>query len=99
MPAIGFICTGQYSGIVFSLIVSGAVFQNLAQEKIASLLPPGTPLNEIRAAIQGLGNVLDEQKPEVRAKVLDALIESIHSAYAVSVFGAALMVFTVLFLK
>lgn len=99
MSAIGFICTGQYFGIVFSLIISGAVFQNLAQQKIAALLPPGTPLSEIRAAVQGIGDVLDAQSQQTRAKVLNALLDSIHSVYPVSMTGAVLMVVTVLFLK
>jgi hypothetical protein len=99
MSAIGFICTGQYFGIVFALTVSGAIFQNLAQDKIAALLPPGTPIDEIRAAVQGLGDVLNAQTQKTRAKVLHALIDSIHSVWPVSISGAALMVATILFLK
>ncbi|EPE25899.1 MFS general substrate transporter [Glarea lozoyensis ATCC 20868] len=101
IPAsIGFICMGQYLGLTVSLCVSGSVFLNVAQKTVAALLPPETPLQIVRAIIQGTDQtLLLAQTIQVQQEILVAVVDAIKNTYIVSLLGAALTVVATLLLK
>lgn len=64
------------------------------------LLPPGTPIEIIRAVIQGLDDTfLATQNPETRLLVLEAVVESIKKTYPVTIAAGCLMIVATLFLE
>jgi hypothetical protein len=101
IPAtIGFICMGQYVGLTVSLCISGSVFLNVAQKTVAALLPSGTPLQMVRAIIQGTDKtLLLAQTIQVQQEILVAVVNAIKNTYIVSLLGAALTVVATLLLK
>jgi hypothetical protein len=97
---IGFICMGQYVGLTLALCTSGSIFLNLAQSKVAALLPGGTPVLEIRAMIQGVDKAgLAALSEDLRGQILDAVLASIQATYPVSIFGGALVIVATVLLK
>ena len=101
IPAtIGFICMGQYVGLTVALCVSGSVFLNVAQKSVAALLPPGTPLETVRAIIQGTDKqALLAQTMEVQKKILVVVVDAIKNTYIIGLLGAALATVATLLLK
>lgn len=94
---VGLICMGQYFGITLGLTICGAIFQNLAQKKVSAALPPGTSIDDIRAAIQGLGDVFSNQDPRTNERVLEAIVWSVTRTYALAMAaGAAALLATLL---
>ncbi|KAK0114836.1 hypothetical protein ONS96_013319 [Cadophora gregata f. sp. sojae] len=100
IPAtIGFICFGQYTGLTLALCISGALFNNFAQNYVTDLLPPGTPIDIIRAVIQGLDDsFLETQSAETRLLILEAVVEAIKKTYPVTIAAGCLMITATLFL-
>ncbi|KAH9208644.1 hypothetical protein DL95DRAFT_414595 [Leptodontidium sp. 2 PMI_412] len=97
---IGFICLGQYTGLTLALCISGALFNNFAQNYVTMLLPPGTPIEITRSVIQGLDDTfLATQNPETRLLVLEAVVESIKKTYPVTIAVGCLMIVATLFLE
>jgi hypothetical protein len=97
---IGFICMGQYIGLTLALCMSGAIFNNLSQQYVTPLLPPGTPPNIVRTIIQDIDTtILQEQTEEARLEILEAIIKSIIRTYPISITAGAAMVAATLLLK
>jgi riboflavin transporter FmnP len=97
---IGFICMGQYVGLTVALCVSGSVFLNVAQKSVAAILPLGTPLETVRAVIQGTDKqMLFSQTGEVQQKIMALVVDAINNTYIVSLLGAALTIVATLLLK
>jgi len=97
---IGFICFGQYTGLTLALCISGAIFNNFAQNYVTLLLPPGTPIETVRAVIQGLGDTfLAAQSEETRVLILEAVVEAIKKTYPVTIAAGCLMIVATLFLE
>ncbi|KFY79698.1 hypothetical protein V499_01343 [Pseudogymnoascus sp. VKM F-103] len=97
---IGFICMAQYVGLTVALCVSGSLFLNVAQKSVAALLPPSTPLETVRAIIQGTDKQsILAQTIEVQQKIMVVVVDAIKNTYIVSLLGAALTVVATLLLK
>lgn len=91
---------GQYTGLTLALCISGAIFNNFAQNYVTELLPAGTPIEIIRAVIQGVDHTfLATQSAETRLLILEAVVESIKKTYPVPVAAGCLMIVATLFLK
>jgi MFS family permease len=79
--AVAFANLSQLIGIVVALIVANSIFLNVAQNSVGRLLPNATPLM-IKSAISGTGStVVKSLNPELKAKVLDAIIDAISKTY------------------
>lgn len=91
---------GQYVGLTVALCVSGSVFLNVAQKSVAALMPPGTPLETVRAIIQGTDKqTILAQTIEVQQKIIIVVIDAIKNTYIVSLLGAVLTIAATLLLK
>ena len=91
---------GQYVGLTLALCIEGAIFSNLAQNSVSDLLPAGTPIEVVRAVIQGIDTkILAEQSPETRLLILDSVVEAIKMTYPITITAGCLMVVATLLLK
>lgn len=95
--AVGLICMGQYLGITVGLTVSGAIFQNLAFNRVSAVLPAGTSADDVKAAIQGLEDTLASVDAITRREVLLAIVSAVNSTYTLAIAaGAVALVSTIL---
>ncbi|KAJ5716557.1 hypothetical protein N7493_008468 [Penicillium malachiteum] len=79
--ATSFIALAQNLGIVLSLAISGAIFQNQALEKLEKLLPD-YPREVLQGALMGTNSELLKQIPkEVQRKVLHAIVDAMSHTY------------------
>jgi hypothetical protein len=97
---IGFICMGQYVGLTLAICIAGAIFNNYAQNSVAAILPADTPIETVRALIEGIDKeFLAKLSEKMRTAVLEAVVDSIKKAYAISIAAGALMIGVTLLLK
>ncbi|KFY26430.1 hypothetical protein V493_04093 [Pseudogymnoascus sp. VKM F-4281 (FW-2241)] len=97
--AVGYISTGQVTGVTISIAIANSVFLNGAEERIAKLLPD-VPRDQIQSSIAGVGSKFVQSLPAaVRQQVLDAIIEAMSKAYVICITAAAMAVVLSLFLK
>jgi hypothetical protein len=99
--AIGFINVAQIGGIVLTLSISGAVFQNTAFRNLSVVLNGlGFTESEIRSAIAGSQSTLFERVSEsVKEKAIEAIVKSIGNVYALALAAGALGLVVSMFLK
>ncbi|KAJ5124454.1 Major facilitator superfamily domain general substrate transporter [Penicillium bovifimosum] len=97
--SIGFISTGQITGITLALAIANAVFLNKSEDGIKAILP-NTPTAEIQQAIIGMGSALfDDMSDEERQRVLEVIVSALSSTYALVITAGALVVVLSLLLK
>ncbi|KAK5651592.1 hypothetical protein OQA88_11865 [Cercophora sp. LCS_1] len=88
--AVGFMSFGQALGGIVVLGAAGSVFQNLAPQYIAPLLPDAPPA-QIQAPTAGTAsNALFQRfDPELQDQVTDAITRALSKTFAVSVAAMA----------
>ncbi|ORY70428.1 putative MFS drug efflux transporter [Pseudomassariella vexata] len=97
--AIGFITLAQFLGNTVSLAIANSIFLNESQTKIQRILAD-VPISEIQAAVQGTtGGFLQSLGPDVRARVLDAIISSIDRTYILVITSGALVTVLSFFMR
>jgi len=98
-PAVGFITLAQFLGITMALAIANAVFLNESENGIAKILPD-MPREEIQAAIEGTtAEFVQGLSPEVRSRVLDAIVAAIGKTYMLVVAAGGLVALLSLFMK
>jgi hypothetical protein len=99
--AIGFMNVAQIGGIVITLSISGAVFQNTAFRNLSVVLNGlGFSESEIRSAIAGSQSTLFEKVSEsVKEKAIEAIVKSIGNTYALVIAAGALGLVVGVFLR
>ncbi|OQE36690.1 hypothetical protein PENCOP_c011G03974 [Penicillium coprophilum] len=100
VPAsIGFISTGQITGITLALAIANAVFLNKSEDGIKAILP-NTPTAEIQQTITGAGSALFENlSADDRQRVLVVIVSAISSTYALVITAGSLVTVLSLLLK
>ncbi len=89
--AIGFITLAQFAGITIVLAIANAVLLNHSQDKIQEILP-NVPLAEIQAAILGArSGLVQSLSPELKTRVIDAIVSTIDTTYILCIAGGALV--------
>ena len=89
---------GQSMGIVISLAIAGAIFQNRAVSNVVSILP-GADTSSLRSAITGTdstyfaGLSLGE-----RVSVVDGIVKALSDVYIVVIIAGATVVLLAIFL-
>ena len=97
--AVGFISTGQITGITLGLAVANAVFLNKAESNIKGILPNAS-LEEIQAAILGVGSQFVKSLPDdTRTAVIGAIVKAMSKTYFGVIAAGSLVVVMSLFLK
>lgn len=97
--AASFIALAQNLGITLALAISGAVFQNLALDKLHVLLPQ-VPREALRQAILGPSSGLLQGLPEnVRKEALHMIVKSMSHTYYLVVVAGCLAALGSLFMK
>ncbi|KAL8958440.1 MAG: hypothetical protein Q9193_004505 [Seirophora villosa] len=96
--AVGLISVGQSVGIVISLAIAGAIYQNTGFGAVQPLLP-SLPPSDVRSAIAGTNSVvLESLTVATRSKVIDAIIATMGKVYVLAIAGGALTFVLGLFL-
>lgn len=91
-PAIGFITLAQFVGITISLAIANSILLNNSQDKIQQILP-NVPAGDIQAAILGArSGLVQSLSPELKHRVLDAIVSAISTTYILVIAGGALVV-------
>lgn len=94
-----FIALAQNLGIVLALAISGAIFQNKALDELQSLLPQMSR-SQLRGAISGTSSeIFNQITPEIRDKVLHAIVDAMSRTYYLVVVAGNLTVIGSLFMK
>ncbi|KAJ5369522.1 Major facilitator superfamily domain general substrate transporter [Penicillium cosmopolitanum] len=97
--SIGFISTGQITGITLALAIANAVFLNKSEDGIKAILP-NTPTAEIQQTITGAGSTLFDNLSAVdRQRVLDVIVSALSTTYALVITAGALVTVLSLLLK
>ncbi|KAL8645114.1 MAG: hypothetical protein Q9210_006888, partial [Variospora velana] len=90
--AVGFITCAQVAGVTMSLAIANAVFLNLAQNSIQSILP-GVAKGDVQAAISGVGGpflrTLDEATQEL---ILEAIVGAIQKVFILGIVAGVVAV-------
>lgn len=90
-PAISFITLAQTVGITMALAIANAILLNDSQAKIQAILPD-VPLASIQASILGSRSELVKSlSPELKVRVLDAIVEAIGKTYSLTIAGGGLV--------
>ncbi|KAL9636204.1 MAG: hypothetical protein Q9164_002966 [Protoblastenia rupestris] len=90
-PAIGFITLAQFVGITLSLAIANAVLLNASQDEIQQILPDVPPA-DIQASILGArSGLVQSLSPDLRARVLDAIVSAIGRTYILVIAGGSLV--------
>lgn len=98
-PAIGFITLAQFMGITLALAIGNAVLLNGCLDKIEAILP-SVPSAEIQAAILGAqSDLVKNLSPELKTRVLDAIVKAIGDTYILTIAGGALVALLSLLLR
>lgn len=98
-PAIGFITLAQFVGITLALAIGNAVLLNGCLDKIEAILP-SVPSAEIQAAILGAqSDLVKNLSPELKTRVLDAIVKAIGDTYILTIAGGALVTLLSLLLR
>ncbi|KAE9377409.1 MFS general substrate transporter [Stipitochalara longipes BDJ] len=97
--AVGFISTGQITGITLGLAVANSVFLNKAESNIKVILPNAS-LGEIQAAILGVGSQFVKGLPaDSRTAVIDAIVKAMSKTYFGVIAAGSLVVVMSFFLR
>lgn len=94
--AVGFINSAQIGSITIALAVSGTIFQNLAYQNIQNATAGlGFAAADIHAAIAGAKSIIfsSTTSPEVRAAVIEGIVEAIRDVYIMAIAAGALTIF------
>ncbi|CAI7588689.1 unnamed protein product [Penicillium pancosmium] len=97
--SVGFISTGQITGITLALAIANAVFLNKSEDGIKAILP-NTPTTEIQQTITGAGSTLFDNLSAVdRQRVLDVIVSALSTTYALVITAGSLVTVLSLLLK
>ncbi|KAJ0114270.1 hypothetical protein J7T55_010659 [Diaporthe amygdali] len=97
--AVGLVMLGQFVGICISLAIANTVFLNDARRAIQVILPD-VPSETIGSAIQGsTSGFLDTLEPNVKSRVLDAIIVAMGKVYILVIVAGGLTAVLSLFMK
>lgn len=97
--AVGLVMLGQFVGICISLAVANTVFLNDARRAIQAILPD-VPSETIGSAIQGSTNgFLDTLEPDLKTRVLDAIIVAMDKVYILVIVAGSITVVLSVFMK
>lgn len=97
--AASFIALAQNLGIVLSLAIAGAVFQNRALDDLHRIIP-NVPREVLRGAITGSGSALLKDAPEhVRDMALAAIVKAMSRVYYLVMIAGTITVLGSLFMK
>lgn len=97
--AVGFISSGQITGLTIAIAIANSVFLNGAQDNIAKILPD-IPRQQVQAAIAGTGSKFVQSLPaEMRDQVLNAIVEAMSKTYILVITAGAVAVIASLGLK
>lgn len=99
--ALGFINMAQIGGMVISLTLTSAVFQNVGFRNVhAALDGLGFSDSEVQEALSGHGSaVFAQAAPEVQQLIVAAVSDTINLQYVFVLAAGALQTITSLFLK
>ncbi|KGO47753.1 Major facilitator superfamily domain, general substrate transporter [Penicillium expansum] len=98
-PAIGFITLAQFVGITMALAIANAVLLNGCLDKIEAILP-NVPSADIQAAILGAqSDLVKNLSPELKTRLLDAIVKAIGNTYILTIAGGALVAVLSLLLR
>lgn len=90
-PAIAFITLAQFVGITLALAIANAILLNSSQTKMQHILP-NVPVADIQAAILGArSDLVRSLSPDLRRRVLDAIVNAISQTYALVMAGGGLV--------
>ncbi|KKZ65949.1 hypothetical protein EMCG_08292 [[Emmonsia] crescens] len=90
-PAIGFITLAQFVGITVALAIANSILLNASQDQIQQILPD-VAAADIQAAILGArSGLVQNLPPDVKTRVLDAIVSAIDKTYMLVVAGGALV--------
>lgn len=97
--AVGFMSFGQALGGIVVLGAAGSVFQNLAAEYIAALLP-GASSAEIQAVMAGTNSAFYQGlDPALKAQVVEAITKALSRTFAVNIAATAVAFVCSLFMS
>ncbi|KAK2609861.1 hypothetical protein N8I77_003338 [Diaporthe amygdali] len=97
--AVGLVMLGQFVGICMTLAIANTVFLNDARRAIQFILPD-VPSETIGSAIQGsTSGFLDTLEPNVKSRVLDAIIVAMGKVYILVIVAGGLTAVLSLFMK
>ncbi|KAI9794009.1 MAG: hypothetical protein M1816_006634 [Peltula sp. TS41687] len=97
--AVGFITCAQIGGATIALSIANAVFLNQSTAKIVQIIP-GSNASAVRGVIAGRGSAFFQSlAPDVRAKVLSVIVDSIGRVYILGITAGALAVVLSLFMR
>lgn len=97
--SIGFISTGQITGITLALAIANAVFLNESENGIKAMFP-NTPTAEIQQTITGSGSSLFENLSEGdRQRVLVVIVSALSTTYALVIAAGSLVAVLSLLMK
>lgn len=97
--AVGLVMLGQFVGICISLAIANTVFLNEARRAIQAILT-SVSAETIGSAIQGsMGGFLDTLEPDVRSRVLDAIIVAMDKVYILVIAAGGVTAVLSLFMK
>lgn len=90
--AVGFITCAQVAGVTISLAIANAVFLNVAQNSIQSILP-GVPKGDVQAAISGVGGpFLKTLDVALQKMVLEAIVGAIQKVFILGIVAGVVAV-------
>ncbi|KAH6638575.1 major facilitator superfamily domain-containing protein [Truncatella angustata] len=91
---IQFINVGQQGSILVALAICNTIFQNVAFNRLLSILAPaGYSVEDVTAAISGARSlVLQSAPPEIRSAALEVLVSAIDNAYILIVVSGAILI-------
>ena len=103
LPAIGlaidFLGYGQTVGITLALAISHTIFVNQATDRIARVLP-SVPGDTVQQAITGVNSsFFNTLAAAHRARILDAIVQSINRVYSMVVAAGLVVVVLALLMK
>ncbi|KLJ06592.1 hypothetical protein EMPG_17906 [Blastomyces silverae] len=98
-PAIGFITLAQFVGITIALALANAILLNASQSQIQAILPDVAGA-DIQAAILGArSGLVQTLSPDLKLRVLDAIVSAIDKTYALVMAGGALVALSSLMMR
>ncbi|KAH8194260.1 hypothetical protein TruAng_011581 [Truncatella angustata] len=91
---IQFINVGQQGSILVALAICNTIFQNVAFNRLLSILAPaGYSVEDVTAAISGARSlVLQSAPPEIRSAALEVLVGAIDNAYILIVVSGVILI-------
>ena len=95
---VGFMSIAQSLGIVVSLAIAGAIFENQAVDHVARTLP-SYPRDQLRSAITGTYSsfLSSLNSPQTEKEVIHGIVEALSSVYiVVMVAGAVVTIIAIL---